>query len=130
MFDFVGHILIDLFMVLCLFLSLHSSVFCFFFFFLMLRRPPRSTRNDTLVPYTTLFRSGLARRIAYADPARFGAIIDAITDLTVEYLAGQVEAGVDAVQLFDSWAGSLSPAQFKQWVITPTRSIEIGRAHV
>src|SRR3546814_11268783 len=66
---------------------------------------------------------GLARRMAYADPARFGAIIDAITDLTVEYLAGQVEAGVDAVQLFDSWAGSLSPAQFKQWVITPTRSI-------
>src|SRR3546814_3064882 len=38
---------------------------------------------------------GLARRMAYADPARFGAIIDAITDLTVEYLAGQVEAGVD-----------------------------------
>src|SRR3546814_1619875 len=62
--------------------------------------------------------------MAYADPARFGAIIDAITDLTVEYLAGQVEAGVDAVQLFDSWAGSLSPAQFKQWVITPTRSEE------
>lgn len=66
---------------------------------------------------------GLARRMAYADPARFGAIINAITDLTVEYLAGQVEAGVDAVQLFDSWAGSLSPAQFEQWVITPTRSI-------
>src|SRR3546814_21188201 len=34
---------------------------------------------------------GLARRMAYADPARFGVILDAITDLTVEYLAGQVE---------------------------------------
>src|SRR3546814_14014286 len=32
---------------------------CFFFFFLMIRRPPRSTRTDTLFPYTTLFRSGL-----------------------------------------------------------------------
>src|SRR3546814_7782158 len=34
-----------------------SSVYCIFLFFLMLRRPPRSTRTDTLFPYTTLFRS-------------------------------------------------------------------------
>src|SRR3546814_12462087 len=34
-----------------------SCVFCLFFFFLMIRRPPRSTRTDTLFPYTTLFRS-------------------------------------------------------------------------
>jgi uroporphyrinogen decarboxylase len=33
---------------------------------------------------------------------------------------GQVEAGAEALQLFDSWAGSLSPAQFEQWVIAPT----------
>src|SRR3546814_6231699 len=75
---------------------------------------------------------GLARRMAYADPARFGAIIDAITDLTVEYLAGQVEAGVDAVQLFDSWAGSLSPAQFKQWVRSEEHTSEtpVTNAHI
>lgn len=66
---------------------------------------------------------GLARRLAYGNPARFGAIIDAIVDLTVDYLAGQIEAGVDAVQLFDSWAGSLSPAQFERWVIAPNRTI-------
>src|SRR3546814_5418218 len=36
---------------------LSSTVFCFLFFFLMIRRPPRSTRTDTLFPYTTLFRS-------------------------------------------------------------------------
>src|SRR3546814_11889113 len=36
-------------------------VYLFFFFFLMIRRPPRSTRTDTLFPYTTLFRSGLHR---------------------------------------------------------------------
>src|SRR3546814_2220719 len=37
--------------------------FCFFFFFLMIRRPPRSTRTDTLFPYTTLFRSPLDRAL-------------------------------------------------------------------
>jgi uroporphyrinogen decarboxylase len=61
-----------------------------------------------------------ARRMAYRDPAAFQAIIDAIIDATVDYLSGQVEAGVEAIQLFDSWAGSLSPAQFEQWVIAPT----------
>src|SRR3546814_13749602 len=37
-------------------------VLCVFVFFLMIRRPPRSTRTDTLFPYTTLFRSGLFNR--------------------------------------------------------------------
>src|SRR3546814_6996911 len=44
-------------------------------------------------------------------------------ELTVTYLAGQIENGVDAVQLFDSWAGSLSPAQYEQWVIAPNAEI-------
>lgn len=61
-----------------------------------------------------------ARRYAYRDPAAFGEIIDAIVAMTVDYLSGQIEAGADAVQLFDSWAGSLSPAQFDDWVIAPT----------
>ncbi|HKX23522.1 MAG TPA: uroporphyrinogen decarboxylase [Rhizorhapis sp.] len=65
----------------------------------------------------------LARRLAYRDPKRFGAIIDAIIDLSVEYLAGQIEAGVEAVQLFDSWAGSLAPLEFDKWVIEPNRAI-------
>ena len=60
------------------------------------------------------------RRFAYRDPKAFGEIITAIADLTVEYLSDQIEAGVDAVQLFDSWSGSLSPQQFEQWVIAPT----------
>ena len=64
-----------------------------------------------------------ARRYAYRDPKRFAAIIDAIADLTVIYLRGQIDAGADAVQLFDSWSGSLSPAQFEQWVIAPTARI-------
>ncbi len=53
---------------------------------------------------------GETRRFAYADPQGFGAIIDAIVEMTIDYLAGRVANGVEAVQLFDSWAGSLSPA--------------------
>lgn len=66
---------------------------------------------------------GLARRMAYNEPERFAALIDAIVDATVVYLCGQIEAGVEAVQLFDSWAGSLSPLQFQRWVIEPNKRI-------
>lgn len=64
-----------------------------------------------------------ARRLAYGDPAKFNAIIERIEHVTVDYLSGQIEAGVEALQLFDSWAGSLSPTQFEQWVIAPTARI-------
>jgi uroporphyrinogen decarboxylase len=64
-----------------------------------------------------------ARRYAYRDEQAFAEIIDAIAAMTVDYLSGQIEAGVDAVQLFDSWSGSLSPAQFERWVIAPTIQI-------
>jgi uroporphyrinogen decarboxylase len=60
------------------------------------------------------------RRFAYRDPAAFKEIINAIADATVTYLIDQIDAGVEAVQLFDSWSGSLSPAQFERWVIAPT----------
>lgn len=63
------------------------------------------------------------RRMALGDSGAFAAIIDAIIDLTVTYLSGQIEQGVEAVQLFDSWAGSLSPAQFEKWVIAPNAAI-------
>ena len=66
------------------------------------------------------------RGLAYRDPAAFGAIIDAIVALTIDYLSGQIDAGVEAVQLFDSWAGTLSPAQFEQWVIAPNAAIVAG----
>lgn len=60
------------------------------------------------------------RRFAYRDPAAFEEIITAIADATVDYLIDQIDAGVEAVQLFDSWSGCLSPAQFERWVIAPT----------
>jgi uroporphyrinogen decarboxylase len=64
-----------------------------------------------------------ARRLAYRDPAAFAGLVDAIVGATVDYLDGQIKAGVEAVQLFDSWAGSLAPAQFERWVIEPTARI-------
>ncbi len=71
----------------------------------------------------------VARAMAYRDPHAFGAIIDAIVFSTIEYLCKQIEAGAEAVQLFDSWAGSLSPKQFERWVVAPTvRIIEAVRA--
>lgn len=63
------------------------------------------------------------RAMAYRDPAAFQAIIDAVVAVTVDYLAGQISAGAEAVQLFDSWAGSLAPAEFERWVIAPNAAI-------
>lgn len=67
-----------------------------------------------------------ARRLGYNDPARFEAIIRRIEQVTLDYLLGQIVAGAEVVQLFDSWAGSLSPAQFEQWVIAPTARLVEG----
>ena len=64
-----------------------------------------------------------ARSLAYRDPAALRVIIEAIGALTVTYLSGQIEAGAEAVQIFDSWAGSLAPREFERWVIEPTAVI-------
>ncbi len=72
-----------------------------------------------------------ARRMAYGDPQGVQELIDRIVRMTIDYLAGQVAAGVEAVQLFDSWSGSLAPAEFERWVIAPTVAIVEGlRARV
>jgi uroporphyrinogen decarboxylase len=63
------------------------------------------------------------REMAYRDPSAFAEIIDAIVAITVDYLSGQIAAGAEAVQLFDSWAGSVSPAQFERWIVEPTYEI-------
>ncbi|MBM3594680.1 MAG: uroporphyrinogen decarboxylase [Alphaproteobacteria bacterium] len=64
-----------------------------------------------------------ARAMAYRDRSGFQAIIDAIVETTVTYLSGQIMAGAEAVQLFDSWAGSLAPREFERWVIAPNAAI-------
>lgn len=64
-----------------------------------------------------------ARAMAYQDPVAFQSIIDAIVEVTIEYLSGQIAAGAEAVQLFDSWAGSLAPSEYERWVIAPNARI-------
>ncbi|KQT35072.1 uroporphyrinogen decarboxylase [Sphingomonas sp. Leaf412] len=68
----------------------------------------------------------VTRSYAYRDPAAFAHIVDAIVAMTIDYLSAQIDAGVEAVQLFDSWAGSLSPAQYDRWVVAPNRAIVDG----
>jgi uroporphyrinogen decarboxylase len=67
----------------------------------------------------------VARGMAYGDPLLFGKLIRTLVEATTGYLLAQVEAGAEALMLFDSWAGLLSPSQFRRWVIEPT--IEIVR---
>jgi len=64
-----------------------------------------------------------SRSLAYCDPAALQAIVDAIVACSIEYLSRQIEAGAEAVQLFDSWAGSLAPREFERWVIAPNAAI-------
>jgi len=64
-----------------------------------------------------------ARRLAYADPALFGRLIDKVTDAAEAYLVAQAEAGAEALMLFDSWAGLVSPVGFERWVIAPTTEL-------
>lgn len=64
-----------------------------------------------------------ARELAYRDAPAFASLIETIEQATVGYLIGQIDAGVEAVQLFDSWAGSLAPDQFERWVIAPNERI-------
>lgn len=66
---------------------------------------------------------GPARLMAYQDPTRMQAICDAIAEVSITYLRGQIDAGAEAVQLFDSWAGSLAPDEFERWVIAPNAKI-------
>ncbi|NBC34202.1 MAG: uroporphyrinogen decarboxylase, partial [Alphaproteobacteria bacterium] len=63
------------------------------------------------------------RRLAYGDPEAFAGLIDRLVDATGDYLVRQVEAGAEVLQLFDSWAGVLSPPAFARWVVAPTRRL-------
>ena len=54
-----------------------------------------------------------AKQFAYTQPEMAHALLQKITDITIDYLKAQAKAGADTVQVFDSWAGSLSPEDFK-----------------
>src|SRR4051794_8590701 len=65
----------------------------------------------------------LTRSWAYRDPGGFGALIDLIAEATIVYLSKQIEAGAEAVQLFDSWAGVLPGREVARWGGVPTRRV-------
>jgi uroporphyrinogen decarboxylase len=60
---------------------------------------------------------------SYRDPAGFAALIELLIEGTIMVLSGQIEAGAEVVQLFDSWAGVLPETGFERWVIGPTTQI-------
>ena len=64
-----------------------------------------------------------ARLFAYRHPESFQRLIDTLIPVSARYLVGQLRAGADAVQLFDTWAGVLPPAEFARWCIEPARRI-------
>lgn len=69
------------------------------------------------------------RLFAFRHPEAFSRLIDALVSASIVYLAAQARAGVEVVQIFDSWAGLLPPDQFEAWCIEPTvRLVEGLRA--
>lgn len=64
-----------------------------------------------------------ARLFAYRDPVAFQALMDVLVEATAIYLAAQVKAGADVLQLFDTWAGVLPEAEFARWSIAPTKAL-------
>src|SRR5260221_9791438 len=67
-----------------------------------------------------------ARLMAYRHPEAFTDIIDVLVENSIEYLLGQLGAGADVLQIFDTWAGVLPPREFARWSIEPTRRIVKG----
>ena len=64
-----------------------------------------------------------ARLWAYRDAKSFNRLIDILVDSSARYLNAQIEAGADAVQIFDTWAGSLPATEFDRWCIAPIRRL-------
>jgi uroporphyrinogen decarboxylase len=79
-----------------------------------------------MVAGSTSFDHAPARLLAYREPEAFAKLIDRLVDASVDYLVEQLRAGVDVVQIFDSWAGILAPDQFQQWCIAPTTRIAVA----
>ncbi len=67
-----------------------------------------------------------ARSFALKEPETFARLLETLAKASVRYLSRQIEAGADAVQVFDSWAGSLSPAGFEAYSISPISQIVTG----
>ena len=67
-----------------------------------------------------------ARMMAYRHPEAFAKIIDTVVENSITYLLGQLAAGADVLQIFDTWAGILPPREFQRWSVEPTKRIVEG----
>ncbi len=81
----------------------------------------------TLATYMAAGKGGDEQRAAklwaYRDPAGFAELLDILGDCIAAHLVAQLDAGADAVQIFDSWASGLTEESFADWVIAPTKRI-------
>ena len=67
-----------------------------------------------------------ARVFALTQPEAFAKLIDILVETSIDYLAAQLRAGADVVQLFESWALNLDEVAFRNWVIEPNRRVVEG----
>jgi uroporphyrinogen decarboxylase len=86
----------------------------------------------TLATYLAAGRGGDDQRAAklwgYCEPESFASLLALIGDCVAQHLVAQIEAGADAVQIFDSWAGGLPDEAYLRWVVQPTsRVVDIVR---
>ena len=87
----------------------------------------------TLATYMAAGRGGdeqrAAKQWAARAPQDFQALLDLLADCVAQHLIAQIDAGADAVQIFDSWASGLCDAEFVSWVVQPTaRVVHMVRA--
>jgi len=64
-----------------------------------------------------------AKTLAALEPKAFQYLIDCLVDASADYLAQQLQAGADVVQIFDTWAGSLPTNEFERWCVQPTKRL-------
>ena len=68
----------------------------------------------------------IAKSFMFAEPEAWAKLMDKLAEMTLAYLRAQIDAGVDAIQLFDSWAGHLSPADYERHVLPASQTILRG----
>jgi uroporphyrinogen decarboxylase len=66
---------------------------------------------------------GLTKAMLHGDPELFGALLDRLADIAIASLRAQIDAGASAIQLFDSWAGALSPDVYEQHVMPASAKV-------
>lgn len=66
------------------------------------------------------------KRMMYTDPGAWHALMETLTSSLTRYLNAQIDAGCQAVQVFDSWAGALSPSDYREFVLPHTKAVIDG----